>query len=73
MCLAVTSHLHFRQSEQDLLHATAVIQVTSTDIPKSESAQKFDAGEDNFPATPVGTQTGSVTRQAVYFLLFFQF
>ena len=52
-CLAVTCHLHFWQHDRDLLRATAVTRGVER-IPKSESAQKVDPGEENSPAAPAG-------------------
>ena len=56
MCLAVTCHLYFWQNDQDLLRATAVTWGWNR-IPKHESAQKIDPGEENSPATPAGIRT----------------
>ena len=68
-CLAVTCHLHFWQNDRDLLRATAVgcfvvimvgcfVVIVFTwvgkQIPKLESAQKVDPGEENSPAAPAG-------------------
>ena len=60
-CLAVTCHLYFQQNDRDLLCATAEW------IPKLESAQKVDLGEENSPATPAGIRTRklSVTSPAL--------
>ena len=55
-CLAVTCHLHFWQHDRDLLRATAVSREVER-IPKSESAQKVDPGEENSPAAPAGIRT----------------
>ena len=52
-CLAVTSHLHFWQNDRDLLRATAVTQGVEW-IPKLESAQKVNPGEENSPAATAG-------------------
>ena len=52
-CLAVTCHLSFWQNDRDLLRATAVTRVGER-IPKLESAQKVDPGEENSPAAPAG-------------------
>ena len=54
-CLDVTCYLHYQQNDQGLLHAT-VVRRGETDT-KFVSAQKVNSGEENFPATPVGTQT----------------
>ena len=56
LCLAVNCHLHFWQNDRDLLRATAVTRAVER-IPKSESAQKVDTGEENSPAAPAGTRT----------------
>ena len=63
-CLAVTCHLHFWQNDRDLLRATAV---TRGWIPKLESAQKVDPGEENSPAVPAGIRTRdlSITSPAL--------
>ena len=55
-CLAVTCHLHFWQNDRDLLHATEVTWGVER-IPKYESAQKVNPGEENSPTTPAGIQT----------------
>ena len=54
--LAVTCHLHFWQNDRDLLRATAVTRGVER-IPKCESAQKVDCGEESSPATPAGIRT----------------
>ena len=59
VCLAVTFHLYFWQNDQDLLCATAVTWGWNG-IPKYESAQKIDPGEENSPAAPAGIQTCNV-------------
>ena len=51
--LAVTCHLHFWQNDRDLLRATAVTRGVEQ-IPKLESAQIVDPGEENSPAAPTG-------------------
>ena len=56
VCLTVTCHLHFWQNDRDLLRATAVTRGVEW-IPKKESAQKVDTGEENSPAAPAGTRT----------------
>ena len=65
-CLAVTCHLHFWQNDQGLLHATAVTRGVER-IPKLESAQKVDPGEENSPAAPAGIRTRdlSITSPAL--------
>ena len=55
-CLAVTCHLHFWQNDRDFLRATVVTRGVEW-IPKSESAQKVDPGEENSPAVPAGIRT----------------
>ena len=56
MCLSVTCHLHCWQNDQDILCATAVTHGVEQ-IPKYESAQKVDPGEEHFPAALAGTGT----------------
>ena len=56
VCLAVTCHLRFGQNDWGLLCAT-VVTLGVERIPKWESAQKVDPGEENSPATPAGIQT----------------
>ena len=62
-CLAVTCHLHFWQNDQDLLRGTAVTRGVGGGggggerIPKIESAQKVDPGEENSPAAQTGIRT----------------
>ena len=65
-CLAVTCHVHFWQNDRDLLRATAVTQGVER-IPKYESAQKVDPGEENSPAAPAGIRTRdlSITSPAL--------
>ena len=65
-CLAVTCHLHFWQNDRDLLRATAVTRGFER-IPKLESAQKVELGEENSPAAPAGiwTRDLSVTSPAL--------
>ena len=55
-CLAVTCYLHFWQNDQGLLHATAVTRGVER-IPKLESAQKVDPGEESAHAASVGIRT----------------
>ena len=52
--LAVTCHLHFWQNDRDLLRATQCGNTGVERIPKLESAQKVDPGEENSPAAPTG-------------------
>ena len=59
VCLAITCHLHFWQTDQILL-ATGVEWML-----KSGSAQKVDPEEENDPATPQ-TQDLSITSPAHY-------
>ena len=67
VCLAVTCHLHFWQNDRDLLRATAVTRGWVERLPKWESAQKVDPGEENSPAAPAGTRTRdfSITSPAL--------
>ena len=55
-CLAVTCHLHFWQNDRGLLHATAVTMGVER-IPKLESAQKVDPGEESAHTAPAVIQT----------------
>ena len=66
-CLAVTCHLHFWQNDRDLLRATAVTRGLNARIPKYDSAQKVDPGEENTPAAPAGIRTRdlSITSPAL--------
>ena len=59
-------HLHFWQNDRDLLRATAVTRGVER-IPKEESAQKADPGEENSPAVPAGIRTRdlSITSPAL--------
>ena len=65
-CLAVTCHQHFWQNDRDLLRATAGNTGVER-IPKLESAQKVDPGEENSPAAPAGIRTRdlSITSPAL--------
>ena len=54
VCLAVTCHLHFWQTDRDLLHAIAVTQGWN-EYQNKESAQKVDPGEENSPGLKPGT------------------
>ena len=56
VCLAITGHLHFWQNNQDLLRATGVER-----IPKQQSAQKADLGEEHLSPR---THNLSITSQA---------
>ena len=61
VCLAVTCHLHFWQSEQDRLGATAVTRGWYVErIPKEEH-RKLDSGEENHPTAPVETRTRDIS------------
>ena len=65
-CLAATCHLHFRRIDRDLF--TCYCGNTGVErIPKYESAQKVDPGEENSPAAPAGTRTRdlSITSPAL--------
>ena len=53
---AVTCHPHFRQNDRGLLHATAVTRGVER-IPKLESAQKVDPGEESAHTAPAVIQT----------------
>ena len=63
VCLAVTSHLHFWQSDQGLLCAAVVTPEEwvagwvggGWNGCRNESAQKGDPGEENSPTTPART------------------
>ena len=55
MCLDVTCHLYFWQSDWDLLRTTAVIRAWNGYWNKS--AQLADPGENNSPAAHTGTRT----------------
>ena len=56
VCLAVTCHLRFWQNGRGHLRATAVTRGVEW-IPKEESAQKVDPGEENSPTAPAGIRT----------------
>ena len=65
-CLAVTCHLHFWQNDRDFF--TCYCGNTGVErIPKLESAQKVDPGEENSPAVPAGIRTRdlSITSPAL--------
>ena len=65
-CLAVTCRLHFWQNDRDFLRATVVTRGWNGYRNKTESAQKVDPGEENFPAVPAGIRTRdlSITTQS---------
>ena len=64
--LAVTCHLHFGQSDRDLLRATAVRRGWNG-YRNNKSAQKVAPGEENYPAAPAGIRTRdlSITSPAL--------
>ena len=68
VCLAVTCHLHFWLNDRDLLRATAVTRGWGVErVPKQESAQKVDPGQENYPAASARTRTRdlSITSPAL--------
>ena len=56
--LAVTCHMHFWQSDQDLLHATVVTQVWNG---------YQNTGEENSPAAPAGIETCNLSITSPFF------
>ena len=67
VCLAVTCHSHFWQNDRGSFMCycgnTGVER-----IPKKESAQKVDSGEENSPVIPAGTRTRnlSITNSSLF-------
>ena len=58
----------FWQNGLDFLRATAAGNTGVEGLPKSKSAQKVDAGEENYPAAParIRTRDLSITCQSLY-------